>query len=211
MGLRCAYLSSCAVGTDVKLMNPALSLPTEEPTMKGIGFENVRLYVHERFGEGAWQTVMSRLSPTEREEVEHAIAVGWYKVSCFAALLRAVDRVCGTGNLALMREIGAFEAEQDMNRAIRVFLRVLNPNQLLKVEARIWRHFQSHGEWTTKKVAGGVEAELSGWFADEASCEELAGYLVRLVEFTGGKSVRMKHRVCRAKGHGRCVFEYRYQ
>lgn len=178
--------------------------------MKGIGFANVRNYVLKQYGESVWQKVLAALPRQNREEVETAIAVGWYEVSHFAQLLRTVDRVCGRGDLRLLREVGAAEADQDLNRVLRVFLRVLSPSQIFKVEGRLWSHFQDAGQWESVKVPGGVDATLRGWEVDEALCEELAGYLVRLVEFTGGKSVAVHHKKCRAKGHDRCVFEYRF-
>jgi len=180
------------------------------PMMKGIGFANVHHYVVERYGGDAWQNVLSTLPSERRELVESAIAVGWYDVKDFSALLRAVDGVCGRGDLKLLREVGAAEADQDLNRVLRMFLRVLTPNQIFKVEGRLWSHFQSHGRWNSVKVDGGVDATLLQWDVDEALCEELAGYLVRLVEFTGGKSPAVHHRRCRAKGDADCVFEYRF-
>jgi len=173
-------------------------------------FANVRNYVREQHGDVAWQNVLKELPRQHREEVETAIAVGWYEVAHFAQMLRTVDRVCGRGDLSLLRDIGAAEADQDLNRVLRVFLRVLSPSQIFKVEARLWSHFQSAGTWSSVTVPGGVDATLRGWEVDEALCEELAGYLVRLVQFTGGKAVTVNHRVCRSKGHDRCVFEYRF-
>lgn len=182
----------------------------ETPQMKGIGFANVRNYVRERHGDAAWQRVLNALPVTHREEVNAALAVGWYDVGHFAQLLRAVDAVCGKGDLRLLREVGAAEAEQDLNRVLRIFLRVLTPSQIFKVEGRLWSHFQNSGTWSSSKVPGGVDATLVGWAVDEALCEELAGYLVRLVQFTGGKTVAVHHQECRAKGYVRCVFEYRF-
>jgi len=178
--------------------------------MKGIGFANVRNYVREYHNDAAWQKVLDTLPTSQRDEVAAAVAVGWYDVSHFAQLLRTVDRVCGKGDLRLLREVGAAEADQDLNRVLRVFLRVLSPSQIFKVEGRLWSHFQNCGSWDSVKVTGGVDATLTDWAVDEALCEELAGYLVRLVQFTGGKTVAVHHKVCRAKGYKHCVFEYRY-
>lgn len=190
--------------------NAAVATKVQVPQMKGIGFANVRSYVREYHGAMAWQRVIGELGSQDRHDVETAIAVGWYEVKLFARLLRAVDRACGQGDLGLLREVGAAEADQDLNRVLRVFLRVLTPSQIFKVEGRLWSHFQDSGTWESAKVAGGVDASLFGWEVDAALCEELAGYLVRLIQFTGGKSAAVLHRTCRAKGHDRCIFEYRF-
>ncbi len=193
-------------------MSTAASIQSDAlPQMKGIGFDNVHNYVRRHHGELVWRRVLDQLSAHDRSEVTAAIAVGWYDVKYFARLLRAVDKVCGKGDLSLLREVGAAEADQDLNRVLRVFLRVLTPGQIFKVEGRLWSHFQSHGRWSSIKVPGGVDASLSDWEVDAALCEELAGYLVRLVEFTGGKSPAVHHNICRARGDARCVFEYRFE
>ena len=181
------------------------------PSMKGVGLVNVRSYVLTHHGAEQWNLVLAALGPEDRESASGALAVGWYDVGVFARLLHAVDSVCGRGDLRLMDAVGAYEAEQDFNRVLRVFLRVLSPSQIFKAEARLWKHFQDSGDWNTVKVEGGMDAALSGWSVDEALCAELAGYLAKLVEYTGGKNVKVRHSECRARGAERCVFQYRWQ
>jgi hypothetical protein len=184
--------------------------PGQKPRMKGIGFVNVRNYVLETHGAERWQEVLQTLTGSDKHEVEAAVAVGWYDVAHFAKLLRSIDEVCGRGDLRLLEKVGAYEAEQDFNRVLRVFLRVLSPGYIFKAEARLWSHFQDSGTWNSVKVDGGVNATLQGWAVDAALCRELAGYLVKVVEFTGGRSVSVEHNTCRALGDSRCVFEYRW-
>lgn len=182
----------------------------QKPRMKGIGFVNVRNYVLEAHGAERWEEVLNTLSGAERREIEAAVAVGWYDVAHFATLLRSIDEVCGRGDLRLLEKVGAYEAEQDFNRVFRVFLRVLSPSYIFKAEARIWSHFQDSGTWHSVRVPGGVNATLRGWAVDAALCRELSGYLVKVVEFTGGRNVSVEHDTCRALGDSQCVFEYRW-
>jgi hypothetical protein len=179
--------------------------------MKGIGFANVHAYVQKQHSEAKWAQVLATLDKQDARVVSAAVAVGWYDVMLFARLLKAVDKVCGRGDLHLMEEIGKFEAEQDLNRVLRVFIRVLSPLQIFRVEGRLWSHFQDSGKWESHRVPNGVDATLTGWAVDPALCQELAGYLVKLVEFTGGKDVRVLHPTCCAKGADRCIFQYRWR
>lgn len=194
-------------------MTLAMTLTPDQaakPRMKGIGFVNVRNYVLETHGADRWDEVLRTLSKGIRHEVEAAVAVGWYDVAHFAELLRSVDEVCGRGDLRLLEKVGYYEAEQDFNRVLRVFLRVLSPGYIFKAEARLWSHFQDSGTWHSVRVDGGVDATLVGWAVDAALCRELSGYLVKVVEFTGGRNVSVEHNTCRALGDARCVFEYRW-
>ncbi len=181
------------------------------PTMKGVGLANVQHYVEHEHGAGAWQRVLESLDAADAHEIATAVAVGWYEVALFARLLRAIDRVCGKGDLRLLRRVGAHEVEQDFNRVLRMFMRVLSPEHIFKAEARLWKHFQDSGEWSSSPVEGGMDATLAGWAADAALCEELAGYLEKLTELAGGHDVRVLHDECRARGASRCVFKYRYR
>lgn len=179
--------------------------------MKGIGFANVRAYTLDKHGADKWEQVLSTLSREDRATIDGSVAVGWYDVMLFSRLLRTIDRICGRGDLGLMEAIGRFEAEQDLNRVLRVFLRVLSPLQIFRVEGRLWSHFQDAGKWESTRLDDGVDATLTGWAIDHALCRELTGYLIRLVQFTGGKDVRVLHPQCRAMGDPRCVFQYRWR
>jgi hypothetical protein len=179
--------------------------------MKGIGFANVHSYVRAQHSEAKWAQVLAELGKEDARIVAATVAVGWYDVLLFARLLRAVDKICGRGDLQLLDEVGKFEAEQDLNRVLRVFLRVLSPLQIFRVEGRLWSHFQDSGKWEIHHVPNGVDAALKGWAVDEALCQELASYLVRLMEFAGGKGVRVLHPTCRARGAKTCVFQYRWR
>ena len=181
------------------------------PSQKGVGFVNVRSYVETKHGPEKWNEVLARLSESDRDVVASAVAVGWYEVRLFSRFLRAVDAVCGRGDLRLMGEVGAWEAEQDFNRVLRVFLKILTPPQVFKAEARLWKHFQDSGRWVMTPVDGGMNGELVDWEVDDALCQELSGYLVRLIQYTGGKDVVVRHGQCRARGAKTCLFEYRWK
>ncbi|HMI88527.1 MAG TPA: 4-vinyl reductase [Polyangiaceae bacterium] len=150
------------------------------------------------------------MSQHDQSELGAAVPVGWYETDLFARLLRKVDLTFGTGNLRLLDQVGRYEAEQDFNRVLRLLIRVVTPTQIFKAERRLWTHFQDSGSWTVTSLPKGMQGVLSGWAVDEALCIELAGYLVRLVEFTGGRNVRVLHTECRARGGPDCVFDFRW-
>jgi hypothetical protein len=179
--------------------------------MKGIGVANVQSYVQTKHSAAKWAEVLAQLTEEDEGIVASAVAVGWYDVLLFARLLRVVDKVCGRGDLQLLDKVGKFEAEQDLNRVLRVFLRVLSPLQIFSVQGRLWSHFQDSGKWESHRVPNGVDGTLTGWAVDEALCQELSGYLIRLMELTGGKDVRVLHGSCRARGSDKCIFQYRWR
>jgi len=185
--------------------------PQPAPLMKGIGFANVKRYVLSQHDSQHWENTLALLNPADRRVVESAVAVGWYDVLVFARLIRAIDKACGSGNLDLLRQIGAFEVEQDLNRVLRLFLRILSPANIFLAEGKIWSHFQSAGRWTSIQVPGGVDATLTGWAIDTALCKELAGYLEKLLQCAGAQAPHVGHTECQALGAPSCVFRYRWK
>src|SRR5262245_34535341 len=176
--------------------------------MKGIGFANIHKYVATKHDEAMWQKVRGSMRAEDRDAVSSAVAVGWYDVYLFGRLLRAVDAVCGKGDLRLMNDIGVFECEQDFNRIFRFFLQVLSPTALMKAEARLWKHFQDSGTYESVATNEGMLTKLTGWAVDEALCNELGGYLNRIVQLTVTSPVRMTHEQCRAKGDNCCAYRF---
>lgn len=179
--------------------------------MKGIGFANVHHYVLTKHGQSAWQKVLESLAAPDRREVESSVAVGWYSTQLFGRLLRAVDRICGDGDLRILRDVGAFEADLDTHRSLRFLIRILHPSAIFTAERRLWSHFHDSGQWTFKSIPKGMDGRLDGWAVDLALCTELSGYLVRMVEFTGGKQVTVDHPECRGTGAASCLYQFRWQ
>lgn len=177
--------------------------------MKGIGFANVQAFVQERYGYAAWGELVRSLTPSDRAELGAIVAVGWYDSYLFGRLLRRLDEKHGRGDLKLLREVGAYEAQRDFNRVLRVLMRIASPLQMFRTHARLWSHFQASGSWTMLPLTGGgMRATLDGWAVDDALCAELTGYLGKLIEFTGGRQVSVDHKECRARRAPACVFEF---
>jgi hypothetical protein len=178
---------------------------------RGICFLNVRQFVVTKYDLGKWEQVLALLTDADRGLVRKAAGVGWYDIRAFGRLLRAVDQACGRGDYSMLKEIGAYEAEADFGRTLRVFLHVLSVDSVLQMRSRLWRHFFSSGKWQLIPLKGGTDGILSEWIVDEVQCLELCGYLERLLEFADGQCVSVTHAECRGRGDQRCVFQLRWQ
>lgn len=181
--------------------------------MKGIGFANVKHFVEQYYGAHFWEDVLENLHVDQRSVLAGVSAVGWYPILLFSDLLESVDQVCGYGDLKLMHKIGRHEAECDYNRILRLFLRVVHPTTVAKISGRLWSQFQDTGDWTFEKTSSySMTGTLDGWVgATRPLCMELAGYLERLVEFSGGQSVLISEKPSVAAGHDRCVYDFSWR
>jgi hypothetical protein len=173
---------------------------------------NARSFVVERFGESGWAAVVARLSAQDREIVDTIVAVGWYSLSLYARLIRAIDEVHGVGDCALLVQLGRYEAEKDLTFIHRMFLRMANPAFAVEKIGEYWRRFHDSGTWRIKRVSEShIEGELVDWgYVDHAACRELGGYMARVLELVGAKGVIMEHPSCRALGDATCSYRARW-
>jgi predicted hydrocarbon binding protein len=175
---------------------------------KGISFHNVRTFTLDRYGLEGWVDVLAHLVPEDRGVLDEIVPVGWYSLALYARLIRALDQIHGAGDLALVVQLGHYEAERDLTTIQRAFLRMASPAFLLEKSAEYWRRFHDTGVWTiNREGATRVRAYLDDWgHVDAALCRELVGYLSRAFELVGAKNVRVDHAGCRAHGSDRCLF-----
>jgi hypothetical protein len=179
---------------------------------KGIGFTNVRAFTVERFGgEKGWHAVLERLTQPDRDELASIIPMGWYSLDLYARLIRALDGVHGKGDLALMRDLGRYEAENDIKTIHRLFLRFTNPAFIVEKTGEFWKRFHDTGTWNVTRDDHGIHAVLDGWgCVDLALCKELLAYLTRTLELAGAKNVVLEHPKCRGRADPQCVFKGRW-
>lgn len=178
---------------------------------KGVGFTNVKSFTVERFGAPGWASVLGELRQEERDELLSVIPVGWYPLELYARLIRALDRVHGRGDLALLTELGRFEAERNLTTIHRVFLRFTNPAFIVEKTSEYWKRFHDTGTWNVARDDHGVSAVLDGWgVVDAALCRELVGYLTRLLDLVGAKNVVVEHPKCRGRTDPQCLFKARW-
>jgi predicted hydrocarbon binding protein len=183
----------------------------EQAKTKGIGFSNVRAFTIGRFGDPGWAAVVETLPKEDREELLSVIPVGWYSLALYARLIRALDKVHGRGDLALMKDLGRYEAEQDLTTIHRVFLRFANPAFIVEKTGEYWKRFHDTGTWNVTRDDHGVSAVLDGWgVVDSALCRELSSYITRVLELVGAKNVVVEHPKCRGRADPQCVFRGRW-
>jgi len=165
------------------------------PLTKGIGFVNVRAFVANRFGGDAWGALLSTFPPADADTLRSAVTMGWYDLELYARLIRAVDRRFGQGNLAMLRDLGRFEAERDLTTIHRWLLRLIRPSIAVEQIGRYWRRFHDTGEWHTERRGDReVAGTLRDWgVVDDALCVELGGYLHMTLELLGGRDIELHH------------------
>jgi len=120
---------------------------------KGSNLHHLREFVRKRFDDGAWKRLIAQLSEPEQDTWRAVVPVGWYPLLLQLNTLAALERVLGHGDGALIEELGAFEAKQDLTVIHRLFLRMANPAYLLEKSAEYWNRFYDEGTWEVTRVS----------------------------------------------------------
>jgi hypothetical protein len=177
------------------------------PSKKGLSLVAVRDYVVKTHGPGGWQTVLRALSPEDAEVMREVVGMGWYPLDLYGRLIRTVDRVLGSGDLAVIRAMSRFEADRDVPTIHRLLLRMVRQDYIVDKIAELWPRYNSTGRLSVEhRAARSVEVVLSDWSSDEAQCLAIQSYSERAFELAGAKGVRVAQPSCRARGARACVF-----
>ena len=81
------------------------------------------MYVRMR-GEEAFARVSAQLGPEARAVMENRpLETQWYPYMVYIEMSEVIDRVLGTGDLALVQEMGSFSCEHNLTGIYRLFFR----------------------------------------------------------------------------------------
>jgi hypothetical protein len=181
------------------------------PKSKGTNLLHMRTYVQRTHGAAAWQRVLSSLPEGDRAIVSAASPTGWYDLGAQHRLLRCIDRVVGKGDLALVPQIGRFEADEDLSTIHRLFVRLTSPGYVLEKAGEYWRRFYDTGKWDVVRGDNTATGRLVDFgMVDDAFCAYLAAYIYRMFHLAGARTGSLEHTECRALGGRACVFVGRW-
>ena len=175
---------------------------------KGAIFTAARMFVEKRWGKDAIEQILGKLPPEDREILRSVIPMGWYPLEPIVRFGEEVDRTFGAGDLVMVREIGRFSAEWQLNAFHKLILRFKPGEWLIQRGLGLWRQYHDTGRWTLERpepnnVIGkleGFEVAMVGW------CTRFQGWLGRAAELTGANNVQIDHPHCRARGDGYCEY-----
>lgn len=162
--------------------------------------------MRERLGAAAWDAVIARLSPADREQIAAVDPGAWYDVHLMARLVNALCQELQVEDAVLM-EMGRFDADRELSTVYRWFLRLIRPSFAIRHMNLYWRRAHDTGTWRSWRNGTEVTAELRDWaVVNRSMCLTVLGYLGRTLELFGGKVGPLEHTECRSEGHATCIF-----
>jgi len=177
---------------------------------KAVHLKSLKKFVSDRGGEEAWGRLLADLDPKDRAQASKPLlSHEWLEYSLWWRLLLSADRVLGKGDRAIIREIGAFDAIENLNSIYRVFLTFLSPEFIISRTQVIWRQYYDIGRMEAVRVER-KRAEVHLFdFPDlpEGHELEILGWIEAALKLTGISRLQVTHPgPCLARGDDHCGF-----
>lgn len=177
--------------------------------VKGSALASRVLWVRLNHGTDGLDRLTHQCSPALRATIDAGVKLArWYPFEQFVELITVIDRLFGTGDGALVRQLGYHGADANLSTIYRLFYRVGSVMWLLGRAARLWNaHYDSGRLEVRARGAGSGEADLD--IVDFATpdcvhCESVSGWCQRSIEMSGGIDTSVERVQCRQRGDARC-------
>jgi hypothetical protein len=183
------------------------------PNVKGSAIASRQLWVTLHHGDDGMKKVASAVRPDTRAALEGAVdKARWYPFPIFVDLNETIDRLFGTGDLTLVKNLGRFGADANLKTIYRLFYMVGTVKWVMDRAARLWDlHYDSGRFLVIRRPGNEIEARIVKFATPHRThCLSVAGWAERSVELSGGKEVSVTESACRARGDEECAFEMRW-
>ncbi len=176
--------------------------------IRGAVLKSRLAFVAERFGEPAVRQVLASLPPDDQATLKSILTIGWYSFEVGKRLDQAIVDVCGKGDPALFRQLGAASASKNLATLQRSFLTPGDPHAFLGKARTIYALYYETGRREYERT-GDSSGVLTTHDADTFSvpdCQTVIGWYERALEMCGAKGVRIFEEECRATGGATCRY-----
>lgn len=166
-------------------------------------------FVQDRFGATGVERVRAALTPEDQATLKSILTIRWYPFEVGKRLDDAIVQVCGNGDPALFRQLGAASAEKNLKTLHKSLLAPGNPHAFLERARTIYALYYEVGRREYQRT-GDRSGVLTTYDADTFSgpdCQTVIGWYERALEMCGATGVRVVEMECRAMGGSVCRYE----
>jgi len=175
--------------------------------IKGAAFMVRMSTIKERFGEDSLQAVLKGMEPEYKEVLGRVLASSWYDEAVFEDFNKAIFKALSAKNLRIMEQIGELAAESSLKGVYRSSLKAGDVPHTLSRASVLWKAFHDTGELSVEvdPERNHAAVRVAGYGLPHiGNCQNLVGWIRRMIELAGGKNVRMRKRKCVCKGDDVC-------
>ncbi len=171
------------------------------------------LWVQLGHGDTGLKRLIAQCSPELREGIERGFSkAAWYPFEQFVELNLVIDRLFGTGDMGLVKQLGRYGADANLTTIYRLFFKVGSVQWILGRSVRLWSaHYDSGFLEVATRGPKAAVLRIRGFATPhQAHCLSVAGWAERSIELSGGKDVALDELDCRARGGARCRMRVRW-
>jgi hypothetical protein len=178
--------------------------------VKGSALASRVLWTQLEHGEQGLQRLLAQCSPELRGSLELGVnKAKWYPFEQFVELNLTLDRLFGSGDLGLIKELGRYGADANLKTIYRLFYKVGTPMWILGRAVRLWSaHYDSgYAEVATRGPKAAILRIRGFDTPHQAHCLSVLGWCERSIELSGGKRAVTSEPQCRTRGDELCQME----
>ena len=178
--------------------------------VKGSALSSRVLWLQLEHGDAGYKRLLHQVSQELRDALEMGInKAKWYPFEYFVELNVTLDRLFGTGDMALIRPLGRFGADANLKTIYRLFYKVGTVHWILGRAVRLWSAHYDSGflEVATRGPKAAVLRVRGFATPHKAHCLAVWGWAERSIELSGGKRTMMMETKCRNKGDELCQLD----
>lgn len=163
--------------------------------VKGIALRNAIRGIRELCGADVERSVLDAMPRELREGLRYGsvVATGWYPITAQASLFRAACEQTG-GGPGLARRLGAHAIAHDLRGPYAIFARVLGPERMLGVSARLFGQYYDTGRAEVLETRRGFAdvqwVECRGF--GELVLANIVGAAEGMLDVLGAQHVRVR-------------------
>jgi len=178
--------------------------------IKGFGIKSVLKYIEENYGEEAFKNLKNKVRNELKEFLSIKIIPSeWYSFSNFVYLLEDIDKIFGTGDFKICKEIGKYNVRYELSTIHAILLKFITIEKILKTGSNLWERYFNCGNLKVEILEKGKAIVRIYNFnpISKAFCAELSGWMEEILKLAGAKSVFLNHSNCILNGKESCEFE----
>lgn len=168
------------------------------------------LWVQLGHGDTGLKRLIAQCSPDLREGIERGFSkAAWYPFEQFVELNLVIDRLFGTGDLGLVKQLGRYGADANLTTIYRLFFKVGSVQWILGRSVRLWSaHYDSGFLEVATRGSKAAVLRIRGFATPHrAHCLSVAGWAERSIELSGGKRTVLEETKCRTRGDELCQLD----
>ena len=184
-------------------------MPSVTTRIKGFAVRGLLKYVKESGHPGGIPALLETLELADAAHFRTKIlSSNWYPYEAFLALLHAIDRELGGGDLALMPAIGEFSGRQDAGSIFRFVAAMSSVEAIVRRSDFLWQRYCDNGRFEVAELEPSrLRLALADFpHIDLAHCSLISGWIRGIGLAVGARRPRIEQVRCVHRGDERCEF-----